>query len=599
MSRDTGTAIIVTVATAAATAISFIALTKADKANEGISLADLLASREDASENMTAISNTGSQIDRREQWYQAKMGSKSAHSTASINMTMSQETGASAEGDDTINELADYSEIFGSRSIYSDDSDSDISYDTESRNSFRDSLINLFDNNESLRGLVYESDRGMKGNELDPDNPFNDCIYLDYNGTTPIDRRVFAHMIPYLTLHFGNPSSSHAYGAVPKRAIIKARRSILDLLHPDSNNLDDAEVEESIVFTGCGTEADNMAIHLALNSTPPKRRKKKHIVTTNVEHPAVTECLKVLESKGEIDVTYVPVDSEGIVSTKQVLKAIRDETVLVTIMLANNESGALQPVKEIAPYCRKRGILFHTDAAQAVGKVSITLDEMGISDVDMVTIVAHKFGGPKGIACLYIRPGCLKEHGRKEPISLGYGSSGVLLHGGGQENGRRAGTENVPYIVGMGFAADILNSYTSTKKHRRWRKNASKMRSMRSRLLFKFKEAFQNYDNDIVRENGPKDPTKRLPNTLSIGFKDVKSGELLQNVQAQVACSAGSACHASGGKISGVLIAMNVPTEYARGTLRLSVGPTTTIDEVDKAAEKIIKEIKRQLKIEN
>lgn len=230
------------------------------------------------------------------------------------------------------------------------------------------------------------------------------------------------------------------------------------------------------------------------------------------------------------------------------------------------------------------------------GKVSIALDKKGIADTDMVTIVGHKFGAPKGIACLYIRPGCLNEKGRTEPKTFGYGSSGILLHGGGQEKGRRAGTENVAYIVGMGCAASILNTCTSKDKLVRWKKNASKMRMMRSRLLSKFKAAFESIGGDIVRENGPTDPNKRLPNTLSIGFKDVHSGELLQNIQSAVACSAGSACHASGSKVSSVLVAMKVPDEYARGTLRLSVGPTTKIDEVDKAAEIIIKEIRRQLK---
>jgi len=502
--------------------------------------------------------------------------------------------------------MVDDREIFGSHSVYSDDvedSDSDISYDADdqsrrSKSPLRSALQSPNDADFSIKGLVFDAETHA---DVDPDHPLNQCIYLDYNGTTPIDRRVFASMIPYFTLHFGNPSSSHAYGSAPKTAISKARRSIMELLQPNTfQDMDDDTSDESIIFTGCGTEADNMAIYLALNSTPTlKRRKKKHIVTTNVEHPAITECLKVLESRGEVSVTYVPVNEEGIVSARRVIQAITNETVLVTVMLANNESGALQPIKDIAPFCRKHGILFHTDAAQAVGKVSIALDAKGISpDVDMVTIVGHKFGAPKGIACLYVRPGCLREYGRKEPTSQGYGSAGTLLLGGGQEGGRRAGTENTPYIVGMGCAADILNASTSKKRHKRWRKNASKMRSIRSRLLSKLKEAFRDIDPDIVRENGPKDPALRLPNTLSIGFKNVQSGELLNQIKNTVACSAGSACHASGGKVSDVLLAMKVPMNYAKGTLRLSVGPSTTIDEVDRAADIIIGEIKRQLKIE-
>lgn len=596
MQKDSNTAAAITAATAAASALSYLFLTATTKA-ERYKRRDLLLREIENGDGHDGHEGDGiTSIDRRQDQSKAILQSTASTESngtnvKSIKTSASTETGATAEGDDTIYELADEKEIFGSASFYSNDSDSDLSYEEDAMRPLKEFL----DKENSFNDLAFDSGHI----ELDPDHPLNSCIYLDYNGTTPVDRRVFASMIPYFTLHFGNPSSSHAYGATPKQAVSKARRSILELLHPNDTitEFDDADVDESIIFTGCGTEADNMAIHLALDSTPTKKRTKKHIVTTNVEHPAITECLKILEAKGDITVTYVPVNREGIVSARQVIKAITSETVLVTIMLANNESGALQPVKDIAPYCRKRGILFHTDAAQAVGKVSLALDDKGISDVDMVTIVGHKFGAPKGIACLYIRPGCLKENGRKEPTSCGYRSSGLLLLGGGQEGGRRAGTENVPYIVGMGYAANILTAYTSKKKHRRWRKNASKMRSIRSRLLNQLRDAFRDIDKDIVRENGPKDSTKRLPNTLSVGFKNVHSGELLKKIQSTVACSAGSACHASGGKVSGVLVAMKVPMEYARGTLRLSVGPSTTIDEVDKAAEIIIEEIKRQLKI--
>lgn len=550
-----GAVVAVAAATAAASVLSFLALTNAASksdpffANNGngrhnLSALPLATENDTKNDDDTADveeedGEAKDNVDRRGQWYQSSTGrsKEDEESETNLRSTISTETGATAEGDDTVHDLEQTTrDIFGSASsVGSDGSDSDLSYDAESyRNSFKKSMKDFFDNDVSFTGLTIDEN---ENETLDPDSPFSPCIYLDYNGTTPIDRRVFAAMIPYLTLHFGNPSSSHAYGTAPKRAISKARRSILELLYPnDCAKLSDEEVDESIIFTGCGTEADNMAIHLALGSSTTtttsssrqnKKRKKKHIVTTNVEHPAITECLKVLEAKGDIHVTYVPVNSDGMVSAKKVKKAINSETVLVTIMLANNESGALQPVKEIAPYCRQRGILFHTDAAQAVGKVSIALDDNGISDSDMVTIVGHKFGAPKGIACLYIRPGCLNENGRKEPTSVGYGSSGMLLHGGGQESGRRAGTENVPYIVGLGCAADILTAYTSKQKHRRWRKNASNMRSVRSRLLLKFKEAFQDVDDSIVRENGPSDPTKRLPNTLSIGFKNVQRYDLI------------------------------------------------------------------------
>lgn len=242
--------------------------------------------------------------------------------------------------------------------------------------------------------------------------------------------------------------------------------------------------------------------------------------------------------------------------------------------------------------CRRRGILFHTDAAQAVGKVSVSLsekDEDGIgAGVDMVTIVGHKFGAPKGVAALYVRPGCLSEPGRKTPDT--FGGSGALLLGGGQEGGQRAGTENVPYIVGMGCAAEILMKKDSQKKEQ-WRKNARHMEEMRSRLL---QILVEELGRDAVRTNGPEEMEKRLPNTLSVGLNNIQSGELLDQIQMDVACSAGSACHASGGKLSSVLLAMKVPLNYARGTLRLSVGPETTAEEVDAAAAIIIREAKRQ-----
>lgn len=280
---------------------------------------------------------------------------------------------------------------------------------------------------------------------LYPNNGADDtkCIYLDYNATTPIDPRVVQAMLPYLTTHFGNPSSSHYYGLEPKLAIQKARGLILEMLHPHCLEKTTSKEEQGgILFTGCGTEADNLAIHLAIQSRiksrfPPMEKKHPyHVVTTNVEHPAVAQYLDALEQRGEVEVTRIPVNEEGYVTLEHVKQAIRKgETVLVTIMLANNESGALQPVKQVAEYCRKHGILFHTDAAQAVGKVSVALDETGIGDcVDMVTIVGHKFGAPKGIACLYVRPGCLHE---------GLTSSDYLLIGGGQEGGKRGGTENV------------------------------------------------------------------------------------------------------------------------------------------------------------
>ncbi len=393
------------------------------------------------------------------------------------------------------------------------------------------------------------------------------CIYLDYNGTTPIYKDVLQAMWPYLTEHFGNPSSSHAYGQAPRQAIDYARAQILKTLLQSNEPID------SIWFTGCGTESDNLAIQLGIDSTG--HIVKKHIVTCNVEHPAIEGYLKHLEAIGKIEVTYVPVQTDGRVLAEDILAAIQENTILVTVMLANNESGAMQPIQDIATECRKRGILFHTDAAQAAGKASCAIADLGYPD--MISIVGHKLGAPKGIAALYIRPGCLEEHDRKMPHSYG-----VLLIGGGQEFGRRGGTENTPYIVGLGYAAQKAQSNLG--------QNAQHMEALRSRLLKNLQDLL---GFEQVRANGPEDPRWRLCNTLSVGIKDVHSGDLLNDISHLVAASAGATCH-SAGAVSSVLKAMDVPMEFARGTLRLSVGPKTTVEEVDQAALIIADAAKRQ-----
>ena len=396
------------------------------------------------------------------------------------------------------------------------------------------------------------------------------CIYLDYNGTTPIHPLVVQAMMPFFTAHFGNPSSSHYYGKHPKQAVDAARKSLLNMIGaPASTPL------SAIWFTGCGTESDNLAIQLALQSYPDQQ--KKHIVTSNVEHPAIDVCLRRLQDDGVVDVTFVPVNREGRVSADDVIDAIRPDTVVVTLMLANNESGAIQPVADVAKECRRRGILCHTDAAQAVGKMNVSLESLG--NVDMISLVGHKFGAPKGVGALYVRPNCCNEHGR----DLRDGC--ILLLGGGQEGGRRGGTENVPYIVGMGQAADIVND--------QWEANAVHMEAIRERLL---NNLINRLGEDVVRPNGPLDPGMRLPNTLSVGLRNVHSGNLLAKIGNQVAASAGAACHSTGtGGISAVLVAMDVPEEYAKGTLRLSVGPTTSTEDVDRAAAIIVEEAKKQI----
>jgi cysteine desulfurase len=433
------------------------------------------------------------------------------------------------------------------------------------------------------------------------------CVYLDYNGTTPIYPPVLEAMIPYLTEHFGNPSSSHYYGQAPKVAVTKARLSLLKVIQPVMTVNDGANAIDpsSIVFTGCGTESNNMAIRMALLSSLHKANANGilHVITTTVEHVAVTQCLMSYtsqESSGltpNISVSYIPVNDEGIVSVEDVIHAIQPNTVLVTVMTANNEVGSIQPVFELAKCCRERDVIFHTDAAQAVGKIDLRGLAHSLTGADLITFVGHKFGAPKGIAALYIRPTLFhdeKSIGRTNPEEGG----SVLIMGGGQEFGRRGGTENVPYIVGMGRAAELL--FEKKRGKDGWEYNSLQMTKMRDRLLLNITHQLGGDTNKYVRINGPVDPKYKLPNTLSVGIRGVRSGELLANIGSLVACSAGSACHASCSDIgttpySSILKAMNVPADFAVGTLRLSVGPDTTEDEVDYAAEVIVKEAKRQL----
>ena len=380
---------------------------------------------------------------------------------------------------------------------------------------------------------------------------------------------------------------------IARRAINQARASLLKLLGvsvptpvPSNSNL-----LSTIWFTGCGTEADNLAIQLAIQCHSTQH--KKHIVTSNVEHPAIELYLKHLLDVGVLDdVTFVPVNEDGIVDAKDMINAIKEngETILVTLMLANNESGALQPVKEVSMACRERGVLFHTDAAQAAGKVSLHL-ENALGNPDMVSIVGHKIGAMKGIGALYVRDGCLDERSRKLPHD-----HGIMIIGGGQEFNKRAGTENTPSIVGFGVAAEYAQKNLS--------KNAAHMEQMRSHLLSRLQEELdgvtnigddgdENATSPNVRPNGPSDPALRLPNTLSVGFKNVHSGDLLSDIGHSVAASAGATCHGAN-SVSSVLRAMKIPHEFARGTVRLSLGPTTTRDDIDRASVLISDGVRRQ-----
>ncbi|KAL3145998.1 hypothetical protein ABBQ38_015358 [Trebouxia sp. C0009 RCD-2024] len=385
------------------------------------------------------------------------------------------------------------------------------------------------------------------------------CVYLDYNATTPIFPEVAQAMEPYLKTHFGNPSSGHSYGRRCKAAVQIARKQVADMIG--------AQPEE-IFFTSSGTESDHWAIWGARACRPRASggHQIPHIVTSAIEHPAVVQYLDALQQEDLICCTSVGVSAEGTVDPADVQAAVTNATCLISIMHSNNEVGSLQPIADIAQIARQHKILLHSDAAQSIGKVSVDVQELG---VDLLTIVGHKFGAPKGVAALYIRKG----------VQL----SNFFL-GGGQEAGRRAGTENVLGIVGLGAAAEIVTKEQAlTTAH---------MAAMRDDLQARLLRAFP---QGVARVNGPACSKQRLPNTLSISIKGLRASELLSSSQDDLAASAGAACHSSQqATVSSVLQAMQVPVEYAVGTLRLSTGRHTVEQDIVKAAELILAHSRQQ-----
>ncbi len=371
-------------------------------------------------------------------------------------------------------------------------------------------------------------------------------IYLDYNATTPVDRKAVEAMLPYWYEHFGNPSSAHAYGHVACEAVERARAQVATMLRCEP---------EELIFTSGGSESNNSVIKGVAEG---HRARKGQIITSAVEHPAVLEPCAFLAEQG-YTVTTLPVDDLGRVSPDEVARAIRPETILVSIMLANNEVGTVQPIAEIARIAHAHGVPVHTDAAQAVGKIPVDVEVLG---VDFLSVAGHKFYAPKGIGALYVRRGTALPR---------------FMHGASQESGRRAGTENVPEIAGLGAAAEVAG--------RDLNRNMAHMRAMRDRLYEGLSRRI-----DDVRSNG--DLENGLPNTLSLSFRGVEANLLLDQIGGQVAASAGAACHAGQVTISTVLQAMGVSTEYAMGTLRLSVGKMTTEDEIDAAVEIIVEAIR-------
>ena len=364
-------------------------------------------------------------------------------------------------------------------------------------------------------------------------------IYLDYNGTTPVDPRVVEAMLPSLTRHFGNPSSSHFYAHAPRAAIETAREQVASLI---------ACAPDEIIFTGGGSESDVLAIRGAALAL---RSRGNHIITQQTEHPAVRETCRALERLDGFRVTSLPVDHDGRVNPADLAAAMTDQTVLVSIMLANNETGTLQPVAELARIAHQHHVLFHTDAAQAVGKIATHVSTLG---VDLLTVAGHKLYAPKGVGALYVRKGV-----QLQPI----------IAGGGQESGVRAGTENVASLVALGIACRLA-----------WQELVeSQMRlgSLRDRLHQRLEQRLP----EAVHLNGH--PTERLPNTLNVSIDGV-SGEEVLAATPGIAASTGSACHAGTTFPSGVLSAMGMDRIRALGALRLTLGRWSTTDEVEQAA---------------
>lgn len=375
----------------------------------------------------------------------------------------------------------------------------------------------------------------------------NHPIYLDYNATTPHDPEVIDAMRPYLESHFGNPSSAHRYGRKAREAVETARSQVAALLNCAPGE---------IVFTSGGTESNNYAIRgIAL----ARRRQGSHIITSGIEHPAVTAVCERLRRDG-FEVTYLGVDGHGLVSIADLEKAIRPQTILITLMHANNEVGTIQPVEEAARLAKSRAIAFHTDAAQSAGKIPTDVNALS---VDLLSIAGHKLYAPKGVGALYVRTGIVLE---------------PLMDGAGQEGGRRPGTENVLEIAGLGKACEIAL--------RDLAKNAEHMRHTRDRLENGLRERVPR-----LRVNGH--PGKRLPNTLNAAVPGVDAGDLLGAIEQSVAASAGAACHSGQVHLSHVLVAMQVPEEWARGTLRFSTGRMTTEADIDTAVGVIADAVER------
>jgi|SRR5665213_197972 len=366
-------------------------------------------------------------------------------------------------------------------------------------------------------------------------------IYLDYNASTPIDPAVAAAMRPFLGHHYGNPSSGHWAAMRAKEALEIARGQVAALLGCQN---------EEIVFTSGGSEANNLALKGVFFAL---REKGDHIITSEIEHPAIIEPCQFLERLGA-RVTYLPVDGTGRIDADNLRRAISPRTILVSIMHANNEVGTIEPVEECARIARQHGILFHTDAAQSVGKISTDVNQLG---VDLLSIAGHKLYAPKGVGVLFVRRGVSIE---------------PLIHGAGHESGRRAGTESALLAVGLGMACELARDLASVDR----------IRTLRDLFWEKLQKQFGNR----VALNGH--PTYRLPNTLNVSFVGRVGADILGRLD-DVAASTGSACHSGRIELSPVLRAMGVAPEVGMGAVRFSLGRTTTRDEIDEVLDRLAK----------
>lgn len=375
-------------------------------------------------------------------------------------------------------------------------------------------------------------------------------VYLDHTATTPVHPDVVTAMHQVLDVAFGNPSSLHTFGREAKQYLEDARIKVANLI---------GALPEEIVFTSGGTEADNLAI---LGVAYAYQRQGNHIITSSIEHHAVLDTCKVLSQNG-FDVTFLPVDKDGLVNPDDVRKAVRRETILITIMHANNEIGTIEPIDEIARIARENGIIFHTDAVQTAGHIPVDVEQLG---VDLLSLSAHKFYGPKGVGALYVRKGI-----RLVPI----------LHGGGQERNRRAGTENIPGIVGLGKAAEIAARELGSQ--------CVSIQKLRDRLLKGIQERVPD-----VKLNGH--PVKRLPQNVHFSFARVDGSSLLMSLDLQgIAASAGSACSSGALHPSHVLLAIGLPIDLASASLRLTLGRANTEEDIDYCLE-VLPEIVAKLR---